>query len=190
MKRVFASFAVALFAACGPVDLVVVDIPDAGDFQPPGKACASNDECLGGQYCSKPGGCNVSGTCRQRPLSCGGEHEPECGCDGITYFNSCLRRLAGVPKVSDGRCEAGLACDTATPCASGQYCAKIAFAPNECNGNISGSCWVLPDVACTAGPIAEPSFMPCGGGACLRVCDALKRQTPVLIRPPNLGPCP
>jgi hypothetical protein len=185
---------VALLAGCGPVDLPVVDVHSDGGFQQPDTSCMRNEDCLGGQYCSRPPGCGTAiGVCRQKPLSCSGEHDPECGCDGVTYFNACLRRFAGVSMRNRGLCESGRACDTTSPCESGQFCARIAFVPNECNLNVAGACWVLPSVTCTEGtPPAPPAptFVPCGGGACLNVCDALRRQTPVLIRQQMSGPCP
>lgn len=187
--RAVALWSLTLLAACGPVDLVVVNVSADGGFQPPGTACMSNADCLGGQYCSTMR-CGGTGTCKQRPPSCAGEHDPECGCDGVTYFNPCLRRSAGVGFASKGLCEAARVCDTTTPCEAGQYCARLVFTPTECNANVSGACWVLPAGQCEPGPVPEPTFTPCGSGTCLRVCEALARQTPVLIRPQMSGPCP
>jgi hypothetical protein len=179
--------------ACGPVDLVVVDVPDGGDFVPPDTSCTTNEDCLGGQYCSKPGCSAALGVCRQRPVSCNGEHAPECGCNGVTYFNACLRRAEGVSMREPGLCDNPRRCDTTSPCQAGQFCARFAFMPNECNLNVAGACWALPEVQCTYPAQAQtppPTFVPCGGGVCMEVCAAVRREQPVLLRPRNAGPCP
>lgn len=193
--RVLALISVVLFAvACEPVDLVVVNIPDGGEFVQPDAQCSTSADCLGGQYCSKPQCGAAVGVCRQKPLSCDGNHAPECGCDGVTYFNPCLRRAAGVSFADVGLCENPRRCDTSLPCAAGQFCARLAFMPQECGMNIAGTCWVLPDVQCTYAVQAPmpppPTFTPCGGGACLDVCAAVTREQPVFLRPRNSGPCP
>ncbi|MBL8914948.1 MAG: hypothetical protein JNM17_29855 [Archangium sp.] len=186
--KTLALLGVVFVAACGPVDLVVVNVPDGGEFQQPDDQCTKNEDCLGGQFCSKPNEqCAAPlGVCRQRPISCTGEHMPECGCDGVTYFNRCLRENAGVSMREPGPCRNARRCDTVSACDSGQYCFRIAFMPQECGMNVSGACWVLPDTQCIGGP----TFVPCGGGMCVGVCDAVRRQQPMLIRQQGSGPCP
>ena len=64
--------------------------------------------CAIGQFCEVPAGsCNVSaatGTCVVQHTNCLTLSQPECGCNGKTYRNSCYREAAGVSKKSDGAC--------------------------------------------------------------------------------------
>jgi hypothetical protein len=178
-----------LFLACGPVDLVVVDVPDAGELQPPpGPSCSRNEDCLAGQFCETPSCAATLGRCAPRPLSsaCPDDFRPECGCDGVTYWNGCLRRAAAQRSSAErGLCQqAPLACDTTTPCPGDASCARL-VSPNECGRVAAGACWVVPQT-CSGG---VDHFFTCGQpqAVCLDLCGAVRAQQPAARFP---GPCP
>ena len=173
-----------LLAGCDPVVLIVVDVPDSGAFQPRlGPACADTSECLAGQLCEKPA-CGASlGRCVRRPGFCDGNARPQCGCDGITYWNDCLRRAAGVEAIENhGECLNPLLCDTATACPGDALCGRIVF-PNECSRLAAGACYVLPN---TCEGLSSDHFIQCGTSACIDPCTAIRSgQATMRIR----GPC-
>lgn len=76
------------------------------DYATPPKACATNAQCSAAELCYKPDGqCNDdNGRCRQRPELCPQNYKPVCGCNGVTYSNSCFARMAGVNVQHDGKC--------------------------------------------------------------------------------------
>jgi hypothetical protein len=186
MRRLFLTLMLA--TACGPVDLTIVNVPDGGNFVPPtGPSCADSNQCDAGQYCEKSG-CGVAlGHCVQRPAVCTSDGPPQCGCDGVTYWNECLRKRAGVESAREnGPCTAPRACDTTTPCPTGGYCARL-VRPQECGRVVAGACWDLPDGTCT-GP--GPRYIQCGAAPpCVDACTAIRSEQPMAeMRGP--GSCP
>lgn len=180
---------VLLFLACGPVDLVVVDVPDGGATTPTeGAPCSRADDCLAGQVCETQSCAMTLGRCVPRPLAsaCPDDFRPECGCDGVTYWNGCLRRAAAQRSSSErGQCQqAPRACDTTTPCPGDASCARLVF-PNECGRVAAGACWVVPQT-CSGG---VDHFFACGPPptVCLDLCGAVRSQQPAARFP---GPCP
>jgi hypothetical protein len=174
-------------AACGPVDLEVITVPDAGAFQPPpGPPCTASDECLAGQLCEKAACGDGLGRCVVRPTVCDGETRPSCGCDGVTYLNDCLRRAAGVESIAErGPCQVlARSCDVGTPCPGGAFCARL-FPPNQCGFPAAGTCWVAPEVC--QGEQRE-HFLACGTASpCLDLCQAVRAEVPLARFP---GACP
>ncbi|MFZ5446421.1 MAG: hypothetical protein ACOZQL_40915 [Myxococcota bacterium] len=49
-------------------------------------------------------GCTEPGTCRTRPMNCGGNVFTVCGCDGVDYVNECWAWAAGTTVASVGPC--------------------------------------------------------------------------------------
>ena len=72
--------------------------------------CSSDSPCASGLYCSMPTCNSASGTCAAPPNCAYDGEDPHCGCDGITYFNDCLRQANGISASSPGPFGGG--CDT------------------------------------------------------------------------------
>jgi hypothetical protein len=124
--------AVALHA--GPSEHAVLSCATVAD-----PACPAETLC---SFIDSPGNaCGIAerpGHCIPRPESCTDVPvEPTCGCDGITYPNSCEARRAGVGLRYSGRCaECGGPDDQ--PCRAHQFCLR------EPGTAASGTCMWRP----------------------------------------------
>jgi hypothetical protein len=143
---------VGALLSCGPVDVIIATLPDGGLAGPP---CANDTDC-GGGFCEKDL-CNAaSGHCVHHQF-CVPTFAPECGCDGVTYLNSCERRSARSSRASANECQ-GLACSSTQPCPGPSTCNRTSTTVNTCsNASDVGTCWGVP-----------PS---CPGIATFQLCD-------------------
>ncbi len=69
--------------------------------------CRSSAECGRAEYCNFVSGCGAAderGSCDPRPEGCIGLFDPVCGCDGMTYSNSCVAAAAGMNVAYRGEC--------------------------------------------------------------------------------------
>jgi hypothetical protein len=71
-----------------------------------GLPCASNSDCNAGDTCYKEACDDALGTCMDRPFDCGiiAGWPKVCGCNGVTYKNSCFAAEDGVNIDYEGEC--------------------------------------------------------------------------------------
>jgi hypothetical protein len=149
------------------------------------KSCQQDTDCATGQFCERA--CSeASGGCVERPTDCDADtgFVPQCGCDGVSYYNACYRKLAGVQLAGDGGCklEHGVQQKTCTAlgglskCATGQTCVLFGQDAKSCSevkvSSLAGKCWSLP----TKCPEVQEGlvYSSCGQGAvaCKTFCEA------------------
>jgi hypothetical protein len=134
----------------------------------------------------------VLGTCVTKPKDCSTDTaaDYQCGCDGITYYNSCYRKLAGQNAESTtAECDStngntkkcGGASFPQLACPSGTHkCVKVAASETNCTitGALgTGKCWALPNT-CPSAIILVRNYRSCSDAAtCLSMCDAMKSGT-------------
>jgi hypothetical protein len=104
--------------------------------------------CDADHFCKRDeGACatDVQGVCTPLPVHCPATFEPVCGCDGMTYSNSCFADVAGVAVQHDGPCQVGIACGGVNPatCPQGQFCKPPL---GQCASGAAGACVAIPDV--------------------------------------------
>lgn len=79
-------------------DRIKVTVQSAG-------MCLSNSMCAAGDFCQKPeGSCGATGNCTPVPQGCIAIYDPVCGCDGVTYGNSCQAAENGINVFATGIC--------------------------------------------------------------------------------------
>lgn len=162
-----------------------------------GRLCMSKSDCGPAQTC-EPSACgSKTGVCVASSMFCNEKHEPECGCDGLTYYSPCLRRRYGVAR--DPECRMQRKCE-AGPCAphpaTGElvYCSHYLEDRAMCRQQSSGEriCYVLPQACpsysegdvyswCDA-PSSGTGGAGGGGGPefnCISKCEAIKIPTQV-----------
>ena len=154
--------------------------------------CSRPDSC--GPLGCFPGTCGLLGTCRDGGAACDDQLEPVCGCDGITYWNDCIRAQRGVPSSTQLPCRNdSLACRDASDCGvAGASCARLIGPGAPCPPDIAGACWVLPPI-CPASSLLEPRLslatIACvpQPGTCDDLCTAVRSGLPHLWS--FTGPC-
>lgn len=139
-------------------------------------ACMTDADCTGTAFCEKPDGvCGEGqGVCVHRPIGvlCTMFCDPQCGCDGVTYLNSCFRVHAATTPTGEHVCAggvppcaiAGACCTSSTDCQTGQQCVA-----DTTDGTTSvcepvfppPACWTNAD--CNTGlTCTGVSVCPCG----------------------------
>lgn len=74
--------------------------------------CVEASDCGTDQYCKKPAEmCSAVGVCSDQPAMCPMILSQVCGCDGVTYSNSCTAAVAGIAVEHAGACPAATCTD-------------------------------------------------------------------------------
>lgn len=191
--------AAAAVVCCTPEDVVVANVHDGGaqqsDAKPFGKTCTTNDDCGLSSYCERAACGDPTGVCQVIPTFCDDMRAPVCACDGVTFWNDCLRRSRGETASIPGICESGAAeCGgpmRKTCTLLGASCAKLVRPDARCDGPmqdmIDGHCWVLP-ITCPPSDPMDEKWAGCGpppppGDAgpmpnCRGTCEAIRTGQP------------
>ncbi len=197
-SRIFAwigAVAVAC-ASCAPTDVVVAELAAPGGdggLGPSGPPCATNADCAPDDLCERPTCAAPLGRCRKRPVFCDALADPRCGCNRVTYWNPCMRALAGVPSDTPGECGAPAACGGPARLACPDpvaRCARLASSPERCEIDPVGTCWVLAP-ACPPPTPGGVTWEPCAKGPpgpgpgvrCVETCAAIRSEQPHSRRP-------
>jgi hypothetical protein len=138
--------------------------------------------CPKGQFCdaAAPGKCPSRvqyGVCNPRPDLCLEIYKPVCGCNGVTYSNSCFAAAAGVAVASQGKCAAsgGTFCGgiAGIQCPDGQVC--IDDPSDSCDPNHGG--------ADCGGICVDQTVKPCGNTICPTGTTCCNPLTSTCTRP-------
>jgi hypothetical protein len=163
-----------------------------------GGTCTSVADCPSNFFCSKLDCSIPTGVCLPRQTLCVDLTPlPVCGCDGVTYWNDCLRQQNGVPAATPNGCTFNTkTCATSADCGmAGASCAHLTPIPTQgCGGPVPGTCWMTP-LDCTTAPLS-PSWMPCAGSPqmppprsmCVNTCEAIRSGQEFIAAMPGL-PC-
>jgi len=141
--------------------------------------CTSDDDCKG-WICDKLGCDAPLGFCTPYPPFCDANPRPVCGCDGVTYWNDCIRVQARAGRASPEQCfDTASACEVGSDCnVPGAACGHL-LPPNAMCGHAMGECWVLPSDCDPA--LDRKRWFECkpADGAmpqCVDTCTAIKTE--------------
>ncbi len=165
--------------------------------------CHTNDDCSSTYYCSKATCGDDTGVCLPVPLFCDAKPAPVCGCDDVTYWNSCVRAEYGVSADRPDECGPQGAlppCMSDDDCgAPGLLCAHLLSRPGDMNcSDPRGTCWGIP-LDCDPSDMDPHRWLPCDAGgmgspmgnppACVSTCEAIQSGG-AYVSPPRGYLCP
>jgi hypothetical protein len=192
--------ALALASACSDEEIVLATVPSSeGGSREQLKRCVVNTDCSATMFCSRRDCDDVGGTCEPRPVVCDEAPMPVCGCDGITYWNDCLRRTVGATVMRPGECSdtARLCGRGSSPpgpggpgspgpetCPPGLSCARLLppdldiTMPALCPPDLPGTCWALPAICPERG--GPDRWISCDPtkSFCASTCEAIRSGEP------------
>lgn len=147
-----------------------------------GEPCNDKADCMPGWMCEKKDCSAAPGVCVPWPPDCIPIYNPVCGCDGVTYWNDCLRLRAGTPLAGPDICRAGACtCEVGADCNVPYASCSHLLPPGEMCGHGMGNCWVLPPL-CPFPPPGAKMWRECkppdqgGTGACMDMCAAIATE--------------
>lgn len=153
----------------------------AGDVTP--MPCSNRFDCGPGWVCQKPSCDATVGECVQWPSLCPSDPSPVCGCDGVTYWNDCIRLNSYAQLAGPEPCrESARTCDFGPDCNVPYASCSHLIPSGEMCGHSLGACWVLPP---QCGPNADkkrwreckpPDLGP--PGPCVDTCTAIASERP------------
>jgi len=166
---------------------------DAGDGSPEaGAPCDSRDptSCGPGQFCLSTT-CGP-GTCAPMPSE-GPLPDPQCGCDGVTYWNATVAARARMPLRDKGVCPLGPATPTkvcggvaGAACKPGQSCSMLMKGSPDCSmTDPQGQCWQLP-LICPNDPAVNDggAYARCDEPMkCASFCQMVRAELPFYATP-------
>jgi hypothetical protein len=129
---------------------------ECGDPNPGDGTCGGllPKDCEQGEYCNFApettcGSGDQTGKCEAIPGACDLVYAPVCGCDGMTYGNSCAAAMAGVSVAAQGECNSDpgdgtCGGKTGAMCGASQYCN---YPPEASCGRFdaTGKCTDIPE---------------------------------------------
>ena len=153
--------------------------------------CTTNGDCLATDFCAKASCGDSEGSCQLRPALCDESSDTSsdtsCGCDGVTYWDDCLRMQRGIAASMAGECfDNAKTCATADAAecqsvATGASCGRLlAGGPGgpACPADTPGVCWVLPPECAGLGP-GDERWQACdGSNVCNSMCAAIRSGIP------------
>jgi hypothetical protein len=189
MKRLVPPVLVALAIACAAPscasnDVTIATLPGVDAATSSG--CTSTSDCPTGSFCDMSTCYAATGTCAipPAPATCTNDEQSVCGCDGITYFNDCLRKANSISGESPNFCPQGIGFECGGPndtaCPTGAECFQLAGgAPGPCSADPPGTCWVLPDECPPPSGQSPDRWDSCVPGQhCLDTCTAIRNGGP------------
>ncbi|MBN1126144.1 MAG: hypothetical protein JXA82_14140 [Sedimentisphaerales bacterium] len=102
--------------------------------------CTTGRDCGENYFCYFVNCSDTEGFCAYRPEECEPIWDPVCGCDGVTYSNSCYAAMVGVSVDYRGEC-VPTSCTSNLDCGSSHYCRR-----ENCS-DLEGECEPIP-LAC------------------------------------------
>jgi hypothetical protein len=144
------------------------------------KSCTGTSQCKSDEFCSKAACVNLLGECKPRPKACAATESPVCGCDGVNYWNDCLRQQIGSPSSTGGACLTPATCGglASLPCPVGRArCAHLLTAELQCGvADAFGACWVIPEQCPQI--VVGANQRACSGSTdrCISKCEAIKTE--------------
>ena len=147
-----------------------------------GVSCSDQEPCELGWTCERQGCDAPTGVCVPWPPACFPSYNPVCGCNGVTYWNDCIRLRSGAGLAGPDICRVGACtCEVGADCNVPYASCSHLLPPGAMCGKGEGACWMLPPV-CPPPPPDAKLWRECtppdqgGQGGCLDLCGAIATE--------------